>query len=766
MNYHYRILEGVTPGWSPGDPIHPPAHFIEKISESTSSDFGYATATTISAYITNVSTEAYQIDAAEVEVYLVYGNKEYILGSFFEQYVRKGTLTNWRMAASNETKSLLGKRKPDKICARVKKGYASFVVVKRDGELSTINLTINTVEDNTKSSVSINKASVEAGGEFVTTLKPFINTNRHKVTYRIGNKQAVSEIAAGTNSHHFTVPEDWCEAIPNYESGTLTATVETFDKSGRSLGSNTATVLMTVPIHVRPVATGVSAFPVDGIEKDGTVYYVQRKSKANIKTEGRGMYGSTISQCKIEWAGGSGTGSDYVSGVITQSGEVLFKVTVIDSRGRVSDEEVVAIAVVAYDAPKVIKAQLYRCNDQGEESQSGNRVYCLIDYQISNPKELNKDFSAVVRCRLDGGSYDLLEVPIENKKEVILGNSEKPISPAYAYEIIVELRDAVLGSFSFSYIIPNENVLFDFQEDRAALGRWATQENAFQLPEEWKPGTREGLMDVTGAVVTKPENINDLTFWRNQKGVTSAYVNVEGEGIVPERLGNLISSNVAKGAISQLFTGIITGKVWHRFANGAGWRGDAGLEGGKAWRRVLISNDTFLQSLNASLILENEQFPSLRLYSTLKNEQEVRLEGAGDSVSLHVQKMNDWSNRSGFQLKDLYTPLAKRLLLYETVNGNTNEFPIYHASNLHLEWGRVYLPAVAGSSTYMYKLNFKKHFNAPTLSFGIESGNGSNLVPVCTWLGAGTTANVTIYNKSSSASLWYNLHWVAMEGNI
>ncbi|NLB90836.1 MAG: hypothetical protein GX786_06425, partial [Clostridiales bacterium] len=74
---------------------------------------------------------------------------------------------------------------------------------------------------------------------------------------------------------------------------------------------------------------------------------------------------------------------------------------------------------------------------------------------------------------------------------------------------------------------------------------------------------RKNIMDITSAVIAKPENINELTFWRNQKGVTSAYVNVEGEGIVPERLGNLISSNVAKGAISQLFTGIITGKVWH-----------------------------------------------------------------------------------------------------------------------------------------------------------------------------------------------------------
>lgn len=143
--------------------------------------------------------------------------------------------------------------------------------------------------------------SVAAGSAARLNITAYNSAYTHKVVWKFGSYSATQSIAAGATYASYTIPLSWLSAIPNATSGAATATLETIDTTGASLGSYSYGFTITVPASVVPTISSVSAAPVnDNSVISGWGIYVYGKSKAKLSiNSAAGAYGSTIKSYSI-----------------------------------------------------------------------------------------------------------------------------------------------------------------------------------------------------------------------------------------------------------------------------------------------------------------------------------------------------------------------------------------------------------------------------------------------------------------------------------
>ena len=143
--------------------------------------------------------------------------------------------------------------------------------------------------------------SVAAGSAARLNITAYNSAYTHKVVWKFGSYSATQSIAAGATYASYTIPLSWLSAIPNATSGAATATLETIDTTGASLGSYSYGFTITVPASVVPTISSVSATPVnDNSVISGWGIYVYGKSKAKLSiNSATGAYGSTIKSYSI-----------------------------------------------------------------------------------------------------------------------------------------------------------------------------------------------------------------------------------------------------------------------------------------------------------------------------------------------------------------------------------------------------------------------------------------------------------------------------------
>ena len=104
---------------------------------------------------------------------------------------------------------------------------------------------------------SMAATSVAAGSTARLNITAYNSSYTHKVTWKFGSHSATQNIAAGTTYASYTIPLSWLAAIPNATSGAATATLETIDTTGASLGSYSYGFTITAPASVVPTISSV-----------------------------------------------------------------------------------------------------------------------------------------------------------------------------------------------------------------------------------------------------------------------------------------------------------------------------------------------------------------------------------------------------------------------------------------------------------------------------------------------------------------------------
>ena len=238
-----------------------------------------------------------------------------------------------------------------------------------------------------QSSGSMASASVAAGSAAKLNITAYNSAYSHRVTWRFGTYSNVQTIAAGGTSASYTIPLNWLKAIPNAASGTASATLETLDTSGNTLGTSSYNFTVTVPAGVTPNLESVTVAPVNSNSAlAGWNAYAYGKSQAKITINGAsGAYGSTIKSYSIttDPSVGSANASNLTTGTLYKTGTVTITAKVTDSRGRTATRSA-TFSVSAYAAPVISGVTLYRCKSDGtRDDAAGTCAYVKANSSCS-----------------------------------------------------------------------------------------------------------------------------------------------------------------------------------------------------------------------------------------------------------------------------------------------------------------------------------------------------------------------------------------------
>lgn len=222
----------------------------------------------------------------------------------------------------------------------------------------------------------------------------------HNLTVVFGD---VSEIiATGVETQTVWNPASsiFARGIPNSLSGTALIVCETYD-NGKFLGTQTTEIVLKIPETVVPVFGSPDFTIVDTVEeiREKFSVLIQNVSKPLIAVHANGIYGSTITACKVTFDGNTYNNQSVICGKISGSGSMTISATVTDSRG-MSATQTKTIEVLEYSVPMIKKFNAFRCDANGNENPDGTRLNMEISYEITPLNNLNNKEYTLQYCEV------------------------------------------------------------------------------------------------------------------------------------------------------------------------------------------------------------------------------------------------------------------------------------------------------------------------------------------------------------------------------
>ena len=276
-------------------------------------------------------------------------------------------------------------------------------------------------------------------------------------------------VAVGVSSASYTIPLNWLKAIPNATSGTASATLETLDASGNTLGTSSYNFTVTVPASVVPNLESVTVAPVNSNSVlAGWNVYAYGKSQAKITVNGAGgTYGSTIKSYSIttDPSVGSTNASSLTTGTLYKTGTVTINAKVTDSRGRTATKSA-TFSVSAYAAPVISGVTLYRCKSDGtRDDVAGTYAYVKADFSCSAIGS-NKVSVQAVLSQI-GGSYTTSTI-LTSGSGVVLGGGNLAVDATYS--VVITATDTVGSVSTYSGEVSSAAYIMHVKKGGRALG--------------------------------------------------------------------------------------------------------------------------------------------------------------------------------------------------------------------------------------------------------------------------------------------------------
>lgn len=387
---------------------------------------------------------------------------------------------------------------------------AKTITISASGSISGTTLTWTSCSSTVKldtipraSTISLAYA-VTLGNTCKITFTPLSTSFWYKLVFSLGdwNTTTAAFRPGITTSYTYTgctIPLDVARQFPNAKSGTMTATLYTFETenaAGRigSTSSKTFTVNLPESTSTKPTVT-MELSPETPYEKFKNLY-LQGRSKVKATFSGEGKYGASISSYSMQ-AEGDNYSSPYTSDILRNSGDVTITGKVTDSRGFTNSTPKI-INVIAYEPPYIApvsgqsKVICERCKEDGTASDEGTYLHIkgTRNYTKINTNGIVNTCSVRCRYKPEGGSWShdsgagvgvlLWTDTSTDTFDVVLPNIVTDAKLTYTVEL--NIIDDTYQPSTIEFDIPSEDVAFHLREGGkgAAFGKYATKEKLLE----------------------------------------------------------------------------------------------------------------------------------------------------------------------------------------------------------------------------------------------------------------------------------------------
>lgn len=341
-------------------------------------------------------------------------------------------------------------------------------------------------------------ANVTLGNKCSVRWVPKSSAFYYKMGFQIGEwKHSTEVVHPGKTTEYtytgLTVPLEVANQIPNAPSGTMHVYLHTFTDSAGTVqigNTSSATFEVTVPdnldtkpkvaMEISPVGSLPSAF--DGL-------YIQGLTRVKAILSADGEYGAGIDTYLMKVDGVSYNSDDgFTSEYLANAGSRTVYGYATDSRNFTGENQQ-EINVIAYNSPKVDALAVYRCDQDGNESESGTylKINAKRSYSPVVSDGVQKNFCKIQYCYAhSGGPFSdwktILDSNSLDSNEVItdaLLNGSLSAQASY----VVQLRaidDIGRSSAETSVAIPTDKVYWhrDGARNALGLGKYNERDNA------------------------------------------------------------------------------------------------------------------------------------------------------------------------------------------------------------------------------------------------------------------------------------------------
>lgn len=387
---------------------------------------------------------------------------------------------------------------------------SKLIAISATGSISGTTFTYTSLEDNAVKLDTIPRASsitsasnITLGNNFSIKWTPASTTFKYRVKLTLGSwsltlPSSTTYITPKTTSAYtYTYDSDncfdnICVQLPSATSGTITATLTTYNSSGSKIGSSsTKTFTVTLPLidALKPTCGTLTLTPTP---INGNNILVKGKNALTLSVSG--CTAGTGSKIKSYTFSGpsfsktissSDTSASTSISSVSSVGTLTYKVTVTDTRGRTnsSSEEIIC---QNYYAPSFDLFEAYRADSDGSVNINGTYLMYKYNEKHASIKNLNDDETniiAVTVCYSDG--KDSIEIDESNEQLPIDLNGDKDTT----YQVYLKIVDSYGGDATSSVItVFGSTRIFNITQDGTgfAIGKMAESSELFECRWEAK----------------------------------------------------------------------------------------------------------------------------------------------------------------------------------------------------------------------------------------------------------------------------------------
>lgn len=347
-----------------------------------------------------------------------------------------------------------------------------------------------------RASIITSAADTILGGKCAVKWTPMSAAFYYKMGFQIGDWKYSTEVVHPNSTAEYTyrgtISLEAAAQIPKATYGTMYVYLHTFSDSAGTVqigNTSSATFKVTVPdnANTKPKVS-MTLSPVSSLPSKFASLYIQGVTKVKATLSAKGEYGATIEGYSMRVDGVSyGPREDYTSSYLTMPGSRKVYGYATDVR-QFTGENPQEINVIAYSNPKLEGVSAVRCDDNGNESDSGTylKITAKRSYSPVISNGVQKNF-CTIRCQYtqNGTSWTpwvtILAPNSLSSDEVVTGPLfNGALSDTLSYVVRVMAIDDV-GRYAEAYITVSTDKVYwhrDGERNALGLGKYNERDNA------------------------------------------------------------------------------------------------------------------------------------------------------------------------------------------------------------------------------------------------------------------------------------------------
>ena len=334
------------------------------------------------------------------------------------------------------------------------------------------------------SAISSVSSPVNIGSSVAVKWTPAASTYTFGLYFWVGALNwIVSGIKPASTSaytYNWTVPTSLYNSMGDITQLTLGVRLTSYDASGGTLGTSSATFVAVIPDSVKPSVSSVSVSAVNSNSAiSGWGLFVKGYTQPKLSVSASAGSGSSISKYDVSGAAsGSYTSMPQTLSTITQSGALTYSVRVIDRRGRIADGSA-SITVCDYFTPQITQFQVTRL--AGDDTH----VQVIVNWSIASVNGKNSA-SAILQWKATSASSWTTYGSIP-QGTTALNTGSVALDEATEYSFRLSVTDTVGSTTTSDYTVSTAAVLMSWNTtgDGVSFGEIATQQKAVSIAKDW-----------------------------------------------------------------------------------------------------------------------------------------------------------------------------------------------------------------------------------------------------------------------------------------